>query len=91
LHTIFTQVACFAIKKSVYSFEAPKFNPTDTLNILVLGGGSLEFVNLPPNDQLSLSSARRLLEGLRLNRFSHGSRMVFSGITRDINIDTQMF
>lgn len=64
-------------------FEPPKIPTNDTVYILVLGGGLMENVNLPPNDQLSLSSACRLLEGMRLHRLLSGSRMVFSGITRD--------
>lgn len=64
-------------------FELQKLPTNDTVYILVLGGGHMENVNLPPNDQLSLSSVSRLLEGIRLHRLSLGSRMVFSGITRD--------
>jgi uncharacterized SAM-binding protein YcdF (DUF218 family) len=64
-------------------FELPKLPTNDTVYILVLGGGVMENINLPPNDQLSLSSVCRLLEGIRLHRLSPGSHMVFSGISRD--------
>lgn len=64
-------------------FEPPKRPPNDTVYILVLGGGLMENINLPPIDQLSLSSVCRLLEGIRLHRLLPGSRMVFSGISRD--------
>ncbi len=64
-------------------FESPKCLPNDTVYILVLGGGLMENINLPPIDQLSLSSVCRLLEGIRLHRLSPGSLMVFSGISRD--------
>jgi uncharacterized SAM-binding protein YcdF (DUF218 family) len=64
-------------------FELPEFPPKDTINILVLGGGHMENVNLPPNDQLSYSSVCRLLEGIRLHRLTPGSRMVFSGRSKD--------
>jgi uncharacterized SAM-binding protein YcdF (DUF218 family) len=65
--------------------ELPKLPANDTVYILVLGGGHMENVNLPPNDQLSLSSVSRLLEGIRLHRLSPGSRMVFSGIAKNYN------
>lgn len=64
-------------------FESPKIPPNDTVYILVLGGGHMENVNLPPIDQLSFSSVCRLLEGIRLYRLLPGSRMVFSGISGD--------
>lgn len=64
-------------------FETPKFITNDTVFILVLGGGHMENINLPPIDQLSFSSVCRLLEGIRLHRLLPGSRMVFSGISRN--------
>ena len=59
---------------------AKKNFPKETfLYIIVLGGGSHEYEGLSALENLSNSSLRRLLEGVRLYKEYPGSRMVFSG------------
>ena len=47
--------------------------------IVVLGGGSKEDKNLTPEDRLSESSLKRLLEGIRLSRQLPQARLILSG------------
>ncbi len=47
--------------------------------IVVLGGGSKEGKNLTPEDRLSESSLKRLLEGIRLSRQLPKARLILSG------------
>jgi uncharacterized SAM-binding protein YcdF (DUF218 family) len=63
-----------------------EFNPDDSVNILVLGGGYTINKDLPPNDQLSLNSLGRLSEGIRLHRLQQKSRIILSGLIRRENV-----
>jgi uncharacterized SAM-binding protein YcdF (DUF218 family) len=66
--------------------EISKFNTSDSVNILVLGGGYDVNKDLPPNDQLSLTALGRLSEGIRLHRLLHPSRLIFIGSVRGENV-----
>ena len=70
-------------KVSISSIELSEegiFQSTDSIYILVLGGGHSENINLPPIDQLSSNSLGRLSEGIRLHKNLPGSYLVFSGM-----------
>ena len=51
----------------------------DTKWVVVLGGGHISDSQLPSLSQLSKSSLARLMEGIRIHRMLHGSRIVLSG------------
>lgn len=70
--------------------ETVKFQVTDTINILVLGGGHTDSNNFPPNDQLSHNALGRLTEGIRLKRLLGNSRLIFSGSTGNENVSQAM-
>lgn len=59
--------------------QRKEFPPESFLYIIVLGGGTRELEGLSALENLSESSLRRLLEGIRLYKKYPGSRMVFSG------------
>src|SRR5664280_520510 len=59
--------------------EISKFNPRDSVYIIVLGAGYINNKNLPPNDQLSINSLARLTEAIRLHRLLNASQLVLSG------------
>jgi uncharacterized SAM-binding protein YcdF (DUF218 family) len=59
--------------------DISKFNPKDSVNILVLGAGSTYNNSLPSNDQLSPNSILRLLEAIRLNRLLTTSQLILRG------------
>lgn len=48
-------------------------------HILVLGGGHIEDLRLPPNGQLHLTALGRLVEGIRLLRLLPNSKLILSG------------
>jgi uncharacterized SAM-binding protein YcdF (DUF218 family) len=48
-------------------------------DIIVLGGGHSDDMNLSPNSQLSLIALSRLIEGIRLHRLIPASRLILSG------------
>jgi uncharacterized SAM-binding protein YcdF (DUF218 family) len=59
--------------------EISKFNPKDSVYILVLGSGYSDNKSLPPNDQLSLNSLGRLTEAVRLHRLLNASQLILFG------------
>jgi uncharacterized SAM-binding protein YcdF (DUF218 family) len=48
-------------------------------DIIVLGGGHTDDLNLSSNNQLSLTALGRLVEGIRIHRMLPGSRLILSG------------
>jgi uncharacterized SAM-binding protein YcdF (DUF218 family) len=60
--------------------EISQFHSNDTVNILVLGTGSIVNKDLPPSDQLSLIALGRLSEGIRLHRLLRASRLILYGL-----------
>lgn len=54
-----------------------------TIDILVLGGGRSENINLSSKGKPTLDSLSRLSEGIRLHRLLPGSHLVFSGMSKD--------
>lgn len=52
-------------------FQPITILPTNTKNIVVLGGGVRNDTNAPPNTQLSSASLSRLIEGVRLYHLYH--------------------
>jgi uncharacterized SAM-binding protein YcdF (DUF218 family) len=69
---------------STISFRELSEN-SDSVNILVLGGGFSYDKELPVNQQLSEASLSRLIEGIKINLNFHKSSLIFSG---DTNGDT---
>lgn len=63
--------------------ETSKVPKIGTIYILVLGGGRSEDKKLPPIENIVTDSLSRLSEGIRLHRLLPGSRMVFSGKSRN--------
>ena len=59
--------------------DLSQYNQKDSINILVLGAGFINNINLPPNDQLSLNSLGRLSEAIRLHRLLNASLLILSG------------
>src|SRR5450759_1295470 len=59
--------------------ETSQINSNDSVQILVLGAGVSDDINLPPNDQLSSQSLCRLSEAIRLHRLLKTSLLVLSG------------
>lgn len=47
--------------------------------VVVMGGSHVSDIHLPESDLLGASSTKRLLEGLRVQRFYPASKLVFSG------------
>ena len=66
--------------------EVSKFNPTDSVYILVLASDYSANKNLPPNDQLSLNSLGRLTEAIRLHRLFNASQLFLPGSAPDKNV-----
>ena len=48
-------------------------------DIIVLGGGHSDDKNLSPNNQLTSQALTRLVEGIRIHKMIHGSRLILSG------------
>jgi len=51
----------------------------DSGDIIVLGGGHSDDMDLSPNNQLSTTALGRVIEGIRIHRMIPGSRLVLSG------------
>lgn len=57
--------------------------------ILILGGGYFPDYSYPSNQQLTLDALGRLVEGLRLFRFSKSKYLIMSGPTLDVELPSQ--
>jgi|SRR5450759_1975926 len=66
--------------------EFSQINSNDSIQILVLGAGVSDDINLPPNDQLSSQSLCRLSEAIRLHRLLKTSQLVLRGSVAGENI-----
>lgn len=61
-------------------------NLPDSCDIIVLGSGLSDDMALSPNNQLSLVSLCRLIEGIRIHRINTGSRLILSGWDADLKL-----
>jgi uncharacterized SAM-binding protein YcdF (DUF218 family) len=52
----------------------------DSINIIVLGGGHADDMDLPPNDQLSTIALGRLVEGVRIYKTATGDGRQATGV-----------
>ena len=66
--------------------DISKLNRNDSVYILVLGAGTTDNKNLPPNDQLSPNAMLRLSEGIRLHRLFKTSKLVLRGSVAGENV-----
>lgn len=68
------------IEKKYPVFELSQLHkPYDTVHILVLGSGHVNDDRLEPYDQLTATSLKRILEGIRINRMLPNSKIITSG------------
>lgn len=66
--------------------EISQINSNDSVQILVLGAGVSDDINLPSNDQLSSQSLCRLSEAIRLHRLLKTSQLVLRGSVAGENV-----
>ncbi len=59
--------------------EVANTEPIAKIDIMILGGGHIDDLRLPPNDQLSCTAKGRLMEGIRLYYQFPDARLVLSG------------
>lgn len=62
----------------------------DSCDIIVLGGGHSDDMNLSANNQLSTTAIGRLTEGIRIHRMLPRSRLVLSGYGNDSKVTQAM-
>jgi uncharacterized SAM-binding protein YcdF (DUF218 family) len=77
--TPFSQWMIFSLESKYKPLQAKQIESDSSVNILILGGGHAIAPDLPASGQLVSASLARLVEGIRIHKQIHGSRLICSG------------